>query len=93
LPLLIQSADTTHTTASELATLRQYAQSGIAYGAYPDETYSIEAGEEYPVRPGDQADMWVEDDFLGERMLKLKVTDVSGSSDSDWLTIQARERS
>lgn len=93
LSLLIQSADTTHTTASELATLRAYAQSGIAYGAYPDETYSIEAGEEYPVRPGDQADMWVEDDFLGERMLKLKITDVSGSSDSDWLTVQARERS
>jgi hypothetical protein len=92
LPLLIQSADTTHTTATELKTLRQYAQSGVAYGAYPDETYSLAVGEDYPVKPGDWADVWVEDDFLGGRMLELKITDVDGSADSDWLSIQARER-
>ncbi|MCI1635213.1 hypothetical protein [Bifidobacterium sp.] len=92
LPLLIQSADTTHTTATELATLRAYAQAGVAYGAYPDETFSLEVGEEFPVRPGDYADVWVEDDFLGDMMLQLKITDVDGSSDSDWLTVQARER-
>jgi hypothetical protein len=44
------------------------------------------------VRPGDWADLKVEDDFMGEQLLKLKVTDVDGSDSNDWLDIQARLR-
>ncbi|MEE8735347.1 hypothetical protein [Bifidobacterium subtile] len=91
-PNILQSADKTHTTIVDLKQLRQYAQSGIAYGSYPDETFKVRVGDEYPVRPGDWADLKVEDDFMGEQLLKLKVTDVDGSDSNDWLDIQARLR-
>lgn len=88
----LQSANTEHTTVSEVDTLRTYARSQASRGAWPDETYSVSVGEEYDPHVGDHLDLRVEDDFLGDRLLRLKVTDVSGSSDSDWLTVQARER-
>lgn len=89
---LLQSADMEHNTVSDLRTLQGYARSDIAYGMLPDETWKLQVGEEYDARPGDCADLKYEDDFLGEGMIPLKITDVSGSSDSDWLTIQARGR-
>lgn len=91
LPLL-QSKDTEHTTLSDVGQLREDVRGDLAYGAHPDETITVSVGDEYPVRPGDHADLMVEDDFLGRRLLPLKITDVSGSSDSDWLDVQARER-
>ena len=42
---------------------------------------------------GDNIDVTVSDDFLGDTLLQLKVTDVSGTSDSDWVTVGAQERS
>lgn len=90
---LMQSSDTEHTTVSDLKTLQGYTRSDIAYGMRPDETWKLEVGEEYDVRPGDWADVKISDDFIPYRTVPLKITDVSGSSDSDWLTIQARERS
>jgi hypothetical protein len=53
---------------------------------------SIEVGEEYHVMPGDIADLRVDDDFMGEKLLHLKITDVSGDSSKDLLTVQARSR-
>lgn len=91
LPLL-QSKDTEHTTVSDLDTLRRHARDDLAYGDRPDVTYGLDVGQETPLAPGDWVDVQVDDLFLGPRLLRLKVTDVSGSSGSDWTTVQARER-
>lgn len=91
LPLL-QSKDTEHTTATELDTLRGHIRGDLAYGAAPDETIPLKVGEEIPVRPGDHMDVQVYDMWLGDRLLRLKVTDVRGSSGSDWQDVQTRER-
>ncbi|WEV68712.1 hypothetical protein OZX73_05320 [Bifidobacterium sp. ESL0775] len=88
----LQSTNTEHTTVSDISTLRTYARSQASTGAWPDETYSVRIGAEYDPHVGDHLDLRVEDDYLSDRKLRLKVTDVSGSSDSDWLTVQARER-
>lgn len=89
----MQSTNTEHTTVSELNTLRTYARTQAALGAWPSETFEILLGEEYDPHVGDHLDLRVEDDYLGRRLLHLKITDVSGSNDSDWRTVQARERS
>jgi hypothetical protein len=91
-PVLLQVADKTRTTVTDLNILRSAAVSDIAYGSHPDETMSIEVGEEYHVMPGDIADLRVDDDFMGEKLLHLKITDVSGDSSKDLLTVQARSR-
>lgn len=90
--LFCQSADTTHTTVSDLKTLQAHALGDLAQGAFPAETYKVKVGEEHHVKVGDHADLRVEDDHLGSRLLRLKITDLSGSADSDWLTLQAQER-
>lgn len=92
LPLL-QTGDTEHTTVSELGTLRAHVAGDLAYGASPDGTIRLQVGEEIRLMPGDHMDVQVDDLWLGEVLLRLKVTDVSGSADSDWQDIQARERS
>ena len=88
---MLQSSDTSHTTVVELPTLVGCAQGDVKAGGRPDVTYQISVGEEYDVHVGDHATLTIEDDFLGRRTLDLKITDVSGSSDSEWLTLQARE--
>lgn len=89
----LQSSNTEHTTVSVIETLRTYARTQAALGAWPSETHEVLLGEEHDPHVGDHLDLRVEDDYLGRRILKLKVTDVSGSADSDWRTIQCRERS
>jgi hypothetical protein len=91
--LFTQSADTTHTTISDLKQLQQYALADLAKGAYPAETYKLKVGEEHQVTVGDLADLRVNDDFMGSQLLKLVITDISGTSSSDWQTLQAVERS
>lgn len=89
---VLQTKNSEHTTVSELATLKHYATAQAWYGTGMNETIGLSVGEEYPVHVGDWADVRVEDDFLGDRVLHLKITDVKGSSDSDWLDLQARTR-
>ena len=89
---LLQSKDTEHTTVVSLGTLKGHVRGDLAYGAAPDETITLRVGQEMPLRPGDHADVQVSDLYLGERLLRLKVTDVQGSTGSDWQDVQARER-
>lgn len=89
---VLQAKNSEHTTVSELATLKHCAAAQAWYGAGMSETIGLSVGEEYDVHVGDWADLRVEDDFLGDRRLALKITDVKGSSDSDWLDLQARPR-
>lgn len=88
--LLLQSADTSHTTVERMATLQQHALGMLATHAWCDEAVKLEIGNEHMVRPGDTLDVRVADDWLGERRLHLKITDVAGSSDTDWLTVTAQ---
>ena len=89
---LLQSVNSEHTTVTEVNTLKRYAESDLAYGAFPDVTFTVRVGEEHEVKVGDHADLRVEDDFLGRLVLGLKVTDVDFASDDDMQTCQARLR-
>lgn len=89
---LLQYADTGHSTDSDLESLQEYAMADLTIGAVPQETIKVKVGTDYDVHVGDWADMSVEDDYLGEQTLKLKITDVDGSSDDDWLSLQCAER-
>lgn len=90
--MFLQTKDTQHTTVSDLTTLQTHALADLAHGAWPAETYTVKVGEEHDVRVGDTADLTVDDDHLGARTIPLKITDVDGDSSSDWLTVQAQER-
>jgi hypothetical protein len=87
-----QTTNTSHTTVSNLKTLQTYARSQAALGAWPSESFKLEIGEEWQTHVGDWLDVRHEDDYMGRVRLLLKVTDVSHSTDSDYDTIQARER-
>lgn len=88
----LMTADTTHTTISDMTTLQQAAIADLAQHAFPAETHKLKAGEEHDIHAGDHIDVTVEDDLLGLRTLHLKATGVDGSADTDWQTIQAQER-
>lgn len=89
---LLQTSDTSHTTVERMATLQQHALGALATHAWCDEAYKLAIGCEHPVRPGDALDVRVSDDWLGVTRLQLKVTDVSGTADSDWVTVTAQTR-
>lgn len=89
----MQSVDTEHTTVSSMKTLQSHAVSDLRRHAFPAETFEFRVGEERAPHVGDNIDVTVSDDFLGDTLLQLKVTDVSGTSDSDWVTVGAQERS
>ncbi|MDU2421306.1 MAG: hypothetical protein E7D48_04215 [Bifidobacterium scardovii] len=90
---VMQTSNTSHTTVSKVDTLRAYARAQCALGAWPDETFALTLGEEFDPHVGDHLAVRVDDDYLGLTRLELKVTDVSARSDSDWVTVQCRERS
>lgn len=89
---MMQSADTGHTTVADLRELQEHAVQDLRVGTFPTETFKLRVGEEHDVRVGDQADITLDDDYYGRAMLRVRVTDVGGGSDTDWLTIQAKER-
>lgn len=87
---IMQTANTQHTTVSILNTLRGYAHMQMLQGLSTSETIGLTVGDEYDVHVGDHATVRVDDDLLGSRLLQLKITDVDGAADTDWLTLQAR---
>lgn len=84
---VLQVADTSHSTASELPTLRSYARAAVLAGDDQQRTRALAVRADLPVRVGDWADVRTE-----EGVLALKVTDVSGSAGSGTLAVQCRER-
>ena len=88
---LMQSANTSHTTVERLSTLQQHATGQLAAGAWPDETFSLKVGEEWDVHVGDHAITRFADDYLGDQTLELKITDISGDTGSDLLTVTCKE--
>lgn len=89
---LLMTADTSHTTVSDLKTLQQCAIGDLERHAWPDETHKLKIGEEYDIHVGDTIDLTIEDDYIGLTTLSLRATDINGDASSDWLTIQAQER-
>lgn len=91
--MLMQSSDTSHTTVSRLGTLQQYAAGQLAAGYWANESFELAVGEEYDIAVGDHADVRVSDDYLGDQLLRLKITDIRGDVSKDMLTVTAVERS
>lgn len=88
---LMQTADTSHTTVERLSTLQQHAMGRLAAGCWPDETFTLKVGEEWTPHVGDHAITRVSDDYLGDQTLELKITDISGDTGSDLLTVTCKE--
>lgn len=88
---LMQSSNTSHTTVERLSTLQQHATGQLAAGAWPDESFTLKVGEEHDVHVGDHAITRFSDDYLGDQMLELKITDISGDTGSDLLTVTCKE--
>jgi hypothetical protein len=88
----LQSADTSHSTVSDLKTAQSYARADVADGQQLQESYAFSVGEELNPSVGDHVTARVVDDYLDVASggFDVKITDVSGKSDSDWLDVQAR---
>lgn len=85
---VMQIADTEHSDVSELGTLQSYVLADVQEGERLPESRGFRVrGDVFAVRPGDWADVITHRGFE-----QLKVTDVSGSSDSAWLNVQATRR-
>ena len=88
---LLQTANTSHSTVSELSTLQSYARNDVAAGDDPQRTIALKVSRElYDVHVGDWATL-----RYGEGnadVIDLKVVDVRGDTDSELLTVGARER-
>lgn len=90
--LLMQSADTSHTTDSDMRSLQGYARAGLSRHAWPDQALRLQVGEEYQVHVGDWADLRIADDYFGDQMLHLTITGVDGDTSDDWQTLAWTER-
>ncbi len=88
---VMQSADTSHSSVSELPTLKGYVDEAIVRGSVTQEVFSIQVSASQNVRPGDWADLTPKDMYLGDQPMPLKILDVSGDT-TDWLTVKARIR-
>lgn len=86
---LLQIGDKSHTTVSDLDTLRSWAAGTIAAGDRPAETWTVTVGAEWPIQPGDLMYLKIVDPFTGEQHIGLRVTAVSGD-ETDWLTLSTQ---
>lgn len=90
--LLLQSADTSHTTDSDMRSLQGYARAAQSRNAWPQQGLKLRVGDEYRVHVGDWVDMRVDDDYLGSETFSLQVTGVDGDASSDWMDLQCAGR-
>lgn len=84
---LLQAADTSHSSVSDIATLRSYAAGAASSGDATQDCVALRMRADVPVAVGDWADVR----HNGE-LLQLKVTDVSGNADGSPTTAQCRFR-
>ncbi len=88
---LLQTANTSHGTVSLLSTLQSYARRDVATGDDTQRTIALKVLRElYDVHVGDWATLRF--GTANADTINLKVVDVKGSTDSDFLTIGARKR-
>lgn len=84
---VIQVSDTSHSSVSEIETLKSYANAIIQRGDRSQITTSLTCPIEYDVHVGDWVNVGVSGDTI-----HYKVTDVSGGSNQDYLELGLRER-
>lgn len=84
---VMQIANKSHSSVSEQATLKSYVNSDVQAGNRYGLTRSLRCDMSVDVKPGDWADVRTRNGVL-----KLKVTDVSGSLSNGYLTVQACDR-
>lgn len=95
---LLQGADTSHSTVSEIKTLSDYARSATIMRSRSTEVVSVqvrrldEAGYQLgdKVVPGDHISLRVDSPYLGSKVLRLKVLELTGDA-SEWITVSCRE--
>lgn len=95
---LLQAADTSHSTVSDLATLARWARTPTVMRARSTEVVSLkarrtdEAGYALgdAVAPGDHVRLRHDDPYLGSGTISLKVLEVSGD-EGEWVTCSCRE--
>lgn len=88
---LLQLADTSHSTVSDIGTLRGYAREAIIRGARTQEVIDVHVSAEEDVEPGDWADVRTNHPLYGEVVLPLKVVAVSGDT-SERIKLSCRIR-
>lgn len=82
---LLQTANTSHSSVSVLATLQSYASADVACGDATQDVTGLTVPASDTVRPGDHAHV------IRDRMLlELKITDVDGDIAAGRLDLQAR---
>ena len=84
---VLQVADTSHSSVSEIDTLKSYASAIVNRGDRSQTTTSLTCPLEYDVHVGDWVNVGVSSDTI-----HYKVTDVSGKSSQDYLELGLRER-
>lgn len=95
---LLQAADTSHSTASDLGTLREYARAAVVMRSRSTEVVQLKARRTdeagYPladaVTPGDHLTLRHDDPYIGNTTIALKVLETSGDA-TEWFTLSCRE--
>ncbi len=89
---VLQVANKEHSTVSKLNTLKSYVNADTRSGDEPQAVHALQVDRtRYRVRVGDWAN--VRYGTGPNDVLEFKITDVSGSTESTMLDVQARERS
>lgn len=88
---VLQVADTSHSTVSQLATLKGHTGQLVADGSTLPESYELKVSAGYDIRPGDWIDLAVQDKYLGTRTVPLIVVEISRDKTS-WQTVSAFPR-
>lgn len=88
---VLQNANTSHSSVSNVNTLRSYVRSDVATGDNPQRTIGLQVDiGRYAVHVGDWCDVRY---GTGESDVhQLKIVDVKGSTDNRLVTLQCRER-
>lgn len=104
---VLQMGNTSHSSVGVLATLQSYVASDVTSGDEPQLTVGLSCGIEHDVHVGDHIDLRIHPNGMtagilrrvtgvtvetNSAILPLKVTDVSGSADKEWLELQTRIR-
>lgn len=88
---VLQTANKDHSSVSKTATLKSYVNADTRAGDEPQAVHALQVDRtRYHVRVGDWAS--VRYGTGADDVLELKITDVSGSTETTMLEIQARER-
>lgn len=93
----LYETDTTHSTVSDLKTLKSYVDAMLDMGDQPQHTIGVKCRRTHDVHIGDWIDLRLPSASIARRQLgvdvaKLKVTDISGNAGEDMLALQCRIR-